>query len=85
MTVQDETIAKIRQLPESLVREINDFVDFLVMRHASDESPAETLSDHAALRANFTESLEMAESDFSNYLDNLEDYEKRLARGEIRW
>ena len=85
MTVQDETIAKIRQLPESLVREINDFVDFLVMKHTSGEFPAETLSDQAALQANFTESLAMAESDFSNYLDNLEDYEKRLARGEIRW
>jgi hypothetical protein len=28
--------------------------------------------------------LEAAESDFADYLSNLEDYEKRLARGEIK-
>jgi len=27
----------------------------------------------------------LAESDFSDYLPNLEDYEGRLARGEIQW
>jgi len=27
----------------------------------------------------------LAESDFSDYLPNLEDYEERLARGEIKW
>lgn len=36
MTVHDETIAKIRQLPESLVQEVNDFVDFLLMKQDSD-------------------------------------------------
>jgi Protein of unknown function (DUF2281) len=33
MTLHDETIAKIRQLPESLVQEVSDFVDFLLMKH----------------------------------------------------
>jgi hypothetical protein len=33
----------------------------------------------------FTEAMELAESDFSDYLPNLEDYEERLARGEIRF
>ena len=31
------------------------------------------------------ESLEIAESDFNDYLPNLEDYEDRLAKGEIKW
>lgn len=66
MTVHEETIAKIRQLPESLVQEVNDFVEFLLMKHNR-------------------ELLEIAESDFSDYLTNLEDYEERLARGEIQW
>lgn len=66
MTVHDQTIAKIRQLPESLVQEVNDFVEFLLMKHKR-------------------ELLEIAESDFSDYLTNLEDYEERLARGEIQW
>jgi hypothetical protein len=30
-------------------------------------------------------SMELAESDFADYLLNLEDYEERLARGEIQW
>lgn len=66
MTVHDETIAKIRRLPESLVQEVSDFVDFLLAKYNR-------------------ESLEIAESDFSDYLSNLEDYEERLARGEIQW
>jgi Protein of unknown function (DUF2281) len=32
MTIHDVTIDKIRQLPEPLAQEVNDFVDFLVMR-----------------------------------------------------
>lgn len=66
MTVHDETIAKIRQLPEFLVQEVNDFVEFLLMKHNR-------------------ELEEMIESDFGDYLTNLEDYEERLARGEIQW
>ncbi len=31
------------------------------------------------------ESLEIAESDFNDYLPNLEDYEDRLVKGEIKW
>lgn len=76
MTVYDETTAKIRQLPESVVQEVNDFIDFLQMKKDSDRS---SLSMH------FTENIEIAESDFSDYLSNLEDYEERLARGEIQW
>lgn len=64
MTVHEETIAKIRQLPESLVQEVNDLVEFLLMKHSR-------------------ELVEIAESDFSDYLTKLEDYEERLARGEI--
>lgn len=61
MNLQEETIAKIRQMPESLVKEVNDFIDFLIMKHKNNNS------------------------DFSEYLSNLEDYEERLARGEIQW
>jgi hypothetical protein len=76
MTVYDETIAKIRQLPESVVQEVNDFIDFLQMKKDSDRS---------SLSMQLTENMEIAESDFSDYLSNLEDYEERLARGEIQW
>jgi hypothetical protein len=76
MNLYDETILKIRQLPEPLVQEVNDFVDFLMIKRNS---------DRAELWTQLTEALKLAESDFSDYLENLEEYEERLARGEIQW
>ncbi|MHC5833134.1 MAG: DUF2281 domain-containing protein, partial [Nostoc sp.] len=35
MSLQDQTIGKIRQMPESLVQEVSDFIDFLLMKHSS--------------------------------------------------
>ncbi|MBD2198666.1 MULTISPECIES: DUF2281 domain-containing protein [Calothrix] len=76
MTVHDETIAKIRLLPDSLVQEVSDFIDFLVWKYGNKDTSSWLQS---------TESLDLVESDFSDYLSNLEDYENRLARGEIKW
>ena len=76
MTVHDVTIAKIQQLPESLVQEVSDFVDFLLTRHDS---------ARWQLWTHFAEASELVESDLTDYLSNLEDYENRLARGEIQW
>lgn len=76
MNLQDKTIAKIRQMPEPLVQEVSDFIDFLLTKHSG---------NNWELWLQFSQSLEMAESDFSEYLSNLEDYEERLARGEIQW
>jgi len=77
MTVHDQTIHKIRLLPESLAQEVSDFIDFLLIKHNS--------GNHWQLWLHYMESLETVESDFSDYLPNLEDYENRLARGEIQW
>ncbi len=76
MTIQDSTILKIQQLPDSLVQEVNDYVDFLLLKHNS---------PRWQLWHQFSEGLETVESDFFDYLRNLEDYENRLARGEIQW
>lgn len=76
MTIYEETISKIRQLPETLILEVNDFVDFLLLKQDTQKQE---------LWRQFTESLELSESDFQDYLTNLEDYEERLAKGEIRW
>ena len=76
MTVHDVIIDKVRQLPEPLAQEVSDFVDFLLMKR--DDTRWQ-------LWTQFAEGLEIAESDFSDYLHNLENYENRLACGEIRW
>jgi len=47
------------------------------------ESHAEEVSDFIDFL--LTRSLKFAESDFDDYLSNLEDYENRLASGEIKW
>ena len=76
MTVYDSTIAKVKKLPESLIHEVSDYVDFLMTKRDNARWQMWTL---------FAESLETAESDIADYLSNLEDYENRLARGEIQW
>ncbi len=76
MTVFETTVAKIRQLPESLIQEVSDFVDFLLLRQ-----------DSICWQQwnQFAEALALSEAGFSDYLSHLEDYENRLARGEIQW
>jgi hypothetical protein len=76
MTVHDRAIAKIRQLPESLVQEVNDFVDFLLMKHSRGQTEAWTPDG---------DEQHLVETGLEDYLSNLEDYEERLARGEIQW
>ncbi len=79
-----ETIKKIQQLPKPLVKEVSDFVDFLFVK--PDHKRWEQCSRQKLLpRNHFSETLDLSESDFSDYLANLETYEERLARGEIQW
>lgn len=61
MAVHDVTIAKIQRLPELLIQEVNDFMDFLLMKHDS---------TRWQLWTHFNEALEISESDFSDYLAN---------------
>jgi hypothetical protein len=76
MTVQNLTISKIQQLPDALAQEVSDFIDFLLLKQDNQRWQQWT---------QFSESLTVSESDFSDYLKNLEDYEKQLLRGEIQW
>ena len=71
-----QMIHKIQQLPDSLIKEVNDFIDFIFVRQ--DQKCWEQWN-------HFHEILALSESDFSDYLGNLETYEERLARGEIQW
>jgi len=76
MSIKDTIVDKIHQMPESLVEEVNDYIDFLLLKH-------DNMGWQLWIR--FSDSLKIAESDFSDYLPNLKDYENRLARGEIKW
>ena len=75
MNIQTQTISKIGQMPEALVQEVNDYIDFLLWRDRHNRSASTPSLD----------SNEMVESDFADYLSNLEEYETRLANGEIKW
>jgi len=76
MDMVNATTIKLRRLPIPLVQEVNNFIDFLILK---------SNNEHWQAWTQFTESLELVESDFSDYLSNLEDYEERLAKGEIQW
>jgi len=76
MTEYERTVAKIQQLPEPLLQEVSDFIDFLLVKQ---DRPQWELWTH------FRETLDVAESDFSDYLRNLETYEESLAHGDIQW
>ena len=76
MTVYEDLIAKLSQLPEPLAQEVSDFIDFLLLKE-----------DKGRWRmwTQFHEATDLAEADFSDYLANLESYEERLAHGEVQW
>ncbi|TAE58771.1 MAG: DUF2281 domain-containing protein [Nostocales cyanobacterium] len=76
MDLREKTIAQIQQMPDSLVQEVSDFIDRLLTQYKIDQGE---------LYFNFGESIDIAESDFTNYLSNLEDYEQRLTSGKIKW
>ena len=74
MSVRDEMRVKIEELPEDLLQEVNDFINFLLLKRGD-----------AGRGGELAEDMAMVESDFASYLANLEEYEERLARGEIQW
>lgn len=76
MDIHEQLANKIRDLPTPLVQEVNTFIDFLVLRQND---------TRWQLWLQFSESIESVESDMTDYLSNLEDYEERLARGEVVW
>ena len=76
MTTHEATISKVQQLPEPLVQEVSDFIDFLLVKQNT---------THWQLWTHFRESIGISDTDFSDYLANLEKYEDQLVRGEVRW
>jgi hypothetical protein len=73
LTTQEAVIAKLRQMPEPLAQQVNDFIDFLLFKQ-----------DELSFGW-FRESNGLAEAGMNEYAENLSDYEGRLERGEIEW
>jgi hypothetical protein len=44
MTIRETAISKLHQLPEPLVQEVNDFIDFIAQKHQS-----HLIDSHAAV------------------------------------
>ncbi len=76
MTIHEKAIEKIQALPEPLAQEVDDFIDFLLMKNENETT------QHRQ-RSTATDAL--SNGDFADYLKNLEDYETRLTRGEVKW
>ena len=74
--MREDTILKMRQLPEGLVEEVDDFVEFLLSKKTNGTRLSGTQPG---------QQLELLELDFADYLPNLEEYEAQLARGEVQW
>ena len=74
----NQTINKIVQSIESLSGEER----YLLFEQLAQRK---LFTDYQIPEQDIRESLEIAESDFNDYLPNLEDYEDRLAKGEIKW
>jgi hypothetical protein len=70
MNLQIQTISKINALPQDLLFEVNDFIDSLFAKHKISTENNDS---------------NLVESDMSQYLDNLNEYETLLAEGKIKW
>ncbi|NEQ30022.1 MAG: DUF2281 domain-containing protein [Leptolyngbya sp. SIO4C5] len=45
MTIRETAIAKLQRLPESLLQQVSDFIDFLVSRQQSNTVIVEPIDD----------------------------------------
>lgn len=76
MLVKEQIIEKVQILPENILREVDDFIDFLEIKRKKGEDQWTWLSKGVD---------KIEESDFKDYLDGLTNYEDMLAREEIKW
>jgi len=61
MTIRDLAIAKLQQLPESFLPEVNDFIDFVIHKHQSKIADAKPQDDIAKAWAKWFEDAEHLE------------------------
>ncbi len=71
-----QIIEKIRTLPDDILREVSDYIDFLETKRKGKENEWQWLVKDAD---------KIGEADFYNYLEGLTNYENMLAQGKIKW
>jgi hypothetical protein len=76
METRSYVMDKVKIIPEDILKEVSDFIDFLEIKLRKDEHNWNWLR----------KSVEnINESDFRDYLSGLQDYEKMLVKGAIKW
>jgi Protein of unknown function (DUF2281) len=66
MTIRETAISKLHQLPESLVQEVTDFIDFIAHKHQSqiiESHPESTLEETWSQWFRAVDALEVTPSD----------------------
>ncbi|MBT9149601.1 MAG: DUF2281 domain-containing protein [Dehalococcoidia bacterium] len=76
MLTRDYILEKIKFMPDDLVKEVGDFIDFLELKRQMQGNSRQRIEEERDL---------LAKSDMGSYLTELTAYEDRLARGEIDW
>lgn len=94
-----QIMERLRRLDPQRLTVVSDFVEFLIERQRRAESARPPGSPAAPVRRNWNdlsaeevaalqadpETAELAEEGMQDYRSQLEAYEEKLARGEIRW
>ena len=76
MLIKQQVIEKIRVLPEDILNEINDFIDFLATKRKVRKGEWAWLVKDVE---------KIYDTDLSDYLEGLTNYENMLASGKIKW
>lgn len=93
-----QIMERLLRLPEDRLAVVRDFVEFLIERQQRSESARPPAPSRAPVRRDWDdltaeevatlqadpEAAELAEGDMQDYRSQLEAYEQKLARGEIR-
>jgi len=73
-TATKKIIEKLETLPESMVNEVEDFIDFLKAKHSSKTDNQEKLAEEPKSLYGAAKGLFIIPKDFNAPLDELKDY-----------
>jgi hypothetical protein len=62
-------------LTDEEIKEVEDFIDFIVHKNGTVTNESDWTS----------ETQKLVETGMESYLNELEEYEEKLARGDIKW